>query len=73
MSSPNDPNSLLWLISLILICMFALGYWIPTIIAFARGHIDRWWILIFNFVLGFTFVGWIVGILWALNKIGRSK
>ena len=40
---------------------------LPTIIAFARGHPNRWVILGINFFLGATGIGWFVAMIWALN------
>ena len=56
-----------WLIITLLILAFI--YFLPTIIAFNRGHRNRWIIFIVNIVFGCTFLGWIVALIWALNKI----
>ena len=42
-------------------------YWIPTIIAFVRKHPSRGGILTLNFFFGWTFVGWVVSLAWALS------
>jgi hypothetical protein len=48
-------------------------YWAPTIIAFARKHPSRGAVLALNFFLGWTFVGWIVSLVWALSdNTGRA-
>jgi hypothetical protein len=40
-------------------------YFLPTIIAHNRGH-EITGILLFNLLLGWTGIGWIVMLLWAL-------
>ncbi|HEY1658010.1 MAG TPA: superinfection immunity protein [Candidatus Sulfotelmatobacter sp.] len=42
-------------------------YFLPTIIAFARSKRDTMAILVLNFFLGWTMIGWIVALVWALK------
>ncbi len=42
-------------------------YFLPSIIAFNRGHINKVVILILNLFLGWTLVGWIISLIWALT------
>lgn len=42
-------------------------YWAPTIVAFVRKHPSKGAVLALNFFLGWTFVGWIVSLVWALS------
>ena len=42
-------------------------YFIPTIIALYKKHDCALWIFLINIFLGFTFVGWIIALLWALG------
>ena len=56
-----------WLLIILLILAFI--YFLPTIIAFSRGHRNRWVIFIINVVFGCTFLGWIIALIWAMNKI----
>ena len=44
-------------------------YFFPTIIAFRRGHRNRWVIFLINFVFGATVLGWIGALIWAMNRI----
>jgi hypothetical protein len=53
-------------IGLFLMILF-IPYWIPTIIAFVRKHPSRGGILALNFFFGWTFVGWVVSLAWALS------
>lgn len=44
-------------------------YFIPTIVAFARNHANALAIFILNLFLGFTLVGWVIALIWAVyNK-----
>mgnify|MGYP006433950487 CR=1 FL=1 len=40
-------------------------YFIPAIIAMARGHRQSGAILVINLILGWTFLGWIAALVWA--------
>ena len=43
-------------------------YFLPTIIALIRGHRNTLAILLLNFFLGWTFIGWVVSLVWAVAK-----
>ncbi len=51
----------------LLLMILFIPYWIPTIIAFVRTHPSRNGILALNFFFGWTFVGWVVSLAWALS------
>jgi hypothetical protein len=51
----------------LLLVIFFIPYWIPTIIAFMRKHPSKGGILALNFFFGWTFVGWVVSLAWALS------
>jgi len=40
-------------------------YFIPSIVAVVRKKRDRWAILVLNFFLGWTSIGWVVALVWA--------
>jgi hypothetical protein len=49
-------------------------YWAPTIIAFVRHHPSKGGILAVNMFFGWTFVGWVVALAWALSdNSGRAS
>jgi hypothetical protein len=48
-------------------------YWRPTIIAFFRGHPNKFVIGLVNFFLGWTFIGWWVSLFWALSNPGNQS
>lgn len=59
---------------LIGLVIFALGFiFIPSYIAFKRGHPYRWLILLINLVLGGTIFVWFIVLFWALQDIEQSE
>ncbi len=50
---------------MIIFAVLAFLYFLPTLIASHRGH-DAGGILILNFLFGWTGIGWLVLLLWAL-------
>jgi hypothetical protein len=49
---------------------FGLGfvvYFLPTILAFARNKRDTAAILLLNLFLGWTMIGWVVALVWAVK------
>lgn len=57
---------------LVLITILAVLYFIPSIVAFARGHPNRWVILVINLLLGGTGLGWLGALIWAAGAVHRS-
>jgi hypothetical protein len=48
-------------------------YWLPTIIAFYRKHPSKGGIFALNFFFGWSFVGWVVSLVWSLSDAsGRA-
>ena len=47
-------------------------YLLPSICAFVRGHPSKAAILILNIFLGWTFIGWIVSLVWAFTDTRRA-
>jgi hypothetical protein len=43
-------------------------YFLPAIIAFARSKRDAVSILALNFLLGWTAIGWVIALVWALKN-----
>jgi hypothetical protein len=41
-------------------------YWLPTLIAIVRGTPSALGVAMFNFFLGWTVIGWIMALVWAL-------
>jgi hypothetical protein len=54
------------------VCLVLVGLvinFIPTMIAFTRGHPNAAPILLVNLLLGWTFIGWVVALVWACTAI----
>lgn len=51
-------------VALVLLCV----YFVPTIVASSRRHADRNAILVLNLFLGWTFVGWVIALVWAVKS-----
>lgn len=48
-------------------------YFLPTIIAFIRGHASKWGILLLNIFLGWTLLFWFIALLWSASNSGGSQ
>uniref|UniRef100_E6Q4B6 Superinfection immunity protein n=1 Tax=mine drainage metagenome TaxID=410659 RepID=E6Q4B6_9ZZZZ len=42
-------------------------YFLPSIIAFSKNRSNRFAILAVNFFFGWTFLGWVIALIWALS------
>lgn len=42
-------------------------YLLPSLIAFSRGHNNLVPIFLFNLVLGWTMIGWVLALVWSLT------
>lgn len=54
-------------VPLVLICMAA-AYFVPTFIARFRSHHNFVAIMMVNVLLGWTFLGWVVALVWAFTN-----
>lgn len=52
-----------WLMLLLYLC-----YWIPTVMAFHFQHHNWRAIFLVNFLLGWTFIGWVVALVWSFMQ-----
>jgi hypothetical protein len=43
-------------------------YFLPSIIAFAKSKRDAGAILVLNLFLGWTAIGWVIALVWALRQ-----
>jgi hypothetical protein len=50
---------------MLVLCLLALLYFLPTIVAANRGH-NIALILVLNLFIGWTVIGWFVMLVWAL-------
>ena len=59
---------------LIFASLFAIAfYFLPIIIAAIRGHNNCLSIFILNLLLGWTFVGWVVALVWACANTQTNR
>jgi hypothetical protein len=67
-SSASDGD---WFMAgIFLLVVVGFGFFsIPTLVAFSRRHRNRWAILVLNLVFGATLIGWVIALIWALNKV----
>ena len=47
-----------------LVLTVAFFYFLPTIIAFRQKHPHRYAICVLSIFLGWTFVGWVIALIW---------
>lgn len=56
----------LWGVFLVVSIIFF--YFLPSFIAYTRKKQNGWAIFILNFFLGWTFIGWVVALVWAFTN-----
>lgn len=56
------------MLELLALALIVFVYFIPTIVACSRNHINSLAIFILNLFLGFTLVGWVAALIWAVYK-----
>ena len=55
--------------TLLIIGLFLLFYFLPFLVSNHRGHHQQWAIFVLNLFLGWTFIGWVVALVWAMTKV----
>ena len=55
------------LVALILVIVLGVCYFLPAIIAVKRNHANSTSVFLLNFLLGWTFLGWVAAIIWAFS------
>ncbi len=53
------------------ILFLVLMYWLPTVVAIIRRTPSAIGIAVFNFFLGWTGIGWLIAMIWALAADAR--
>ena len=61
-----DPGWFLSGIGIIVGIIGLIVYFIPTIVAIVRHHRNLLAIILVNIFLGWTFIGWLVALIWAI-------
>ncbi len=65
--------SLSWQHILILLIVFILPYFIPTFVAYNRKKSNTLGIFMLNLLLGWSLIGWITALVWALSNNESSQ
>lgn len=56
-----------------LCCIGSLFYFIPSIVAWNRGHQNTAAIVVLNLLLGWSFIGWVVALVWSFTEVKRRR
>lgn len=64
---------LLVLLGIVAVVASIVLYFLPTIIAYKRGHANKAIILVIDLVLGWTFIGWAGCLVWAFIDTDGSS
>ena len=62
---------MLFILGILLLGLFLLTiiiYFAPTLIAKSRGHHNLTAIFVLNLCLGWSFIGWVISLVWALTN-----
>lgn len=55
-------------ILILIFVLMAIGcYFIPTIFAMNRNHRNRGSIMVLNLFFGWSFIGWVVALMWSMS------
>jgi len=69
----NYSNSGPWELIIIMLVLFQLIYYIPSIFAMAKKMPGILKIFIINLLAGWTFVGWVATLIWVIYKNSRQS
>lgn len=69
-SSSDGGNALL---GLVMIGVIIAGYFLPSIVAWNRGHHQKPAILVLNLAFGWTVIGWFAALVWANTAVVRRN
>ena len=59
------------LVIILIACVAFFLHFLPTFVAGSRHVQNFWWILLINFFFGWTLIGWVLILIWALNDTPR--
>lgn len=60
------------MIGLMIVAIFLMFYFIPSIIAVIRKHPNCLAIVLLNFLLGWTMLGWFFSLIWSFKDPGET-
>lgn len=67
----DDIQILIWFV-LFLIC-FLIIYFVPYMVAKIRKRANTTAILVLNIFLGWTYLGWVLALVWAVSEEGKEN
>ena len=56
------------LLLILFLILYVVIYFIPTYIAVKRKHYQKVAIILLNIFLGWSFVGWVIALVWSVTK-----
>ncbi len=59
--------------SIPILILLVLSYFIPWIISKSRNHHNTLAIFWLNFLLDWTFIGWVASLVWALTSLSKNS
>ena len=67
---PREPHALN---GLALIVAVPTIYFLPALVAWARGHHATLAVFLTNLLLGWTFLGWVAALVWSVMPVANSQ
>lgn len=61
------------LLGLLFLGALLVGYLLPAVIACLRGHHNSAAISVFTVLLGWTFLGWVIALVWSLTAVDERR
>jgi hypothetical protein len=62
------------LIFTIVLCLFAFCcYFLPWVVALTRGHQNTAAIFVLTLFLGWSFLGWVIALVWSFTEVKRRR
>jgi hypothetical protein len=65
------PQAILSVLSILIELVMIVLYFLPTMIAYIRGRHNKITIMVLNLCIGWSVIGWIVSLVWALGPNQR--
>jgi len=56
------------MLGIIIILIFIVMYFVPAFVAYKKKHKNKESIFMLNYLVGWTFIGWVFALVWALKK-----
>ena len=71
-AASDDMNAVQVIMMLLLVVAIGMIYFLPTIISSKRNHHQGASICAVNILLGWTFLGWAIALIWSLSHISEE-